>query len=79
MGLGLFIARTLLERSGARLSFANGSDALARGARRPADDPEGARPTGAVIEIAWPPGAIDVPKTVARAALGPNARFEAAG
>jgi len=79
MGLGLFIARTLLERSGARLSFANGSDALARGTRRPADDPRDARPSGAVIEIAWPPGVIDVPKTVARAALGPNARFEPAG
>jgi len=28
MGLGLFIAKTLLERSGAELSFANGSDSF---------------------------------------------------
>lgn len=38
LGLGLFIAKTLLERSGARLNFSN-RDA-------PAD--------GAVVEIAWP-------------------------
>ena len=28
LGLGLFIAKTLLERSGAELSFANGSDPM---------------------------------------------------
>jgi two-component system sensor histidine kinase RegB len=32
MGLGLFIAKTLLERSGARLSFANGGGGTAGGA-----------------------------------------------
>ena len=32
MGLGLFIAKTLLERSGARLSFANGGGDTAEGA-----------------------------------------------
>lgn len=40
MGLGLFIAKTLLERSGAGLRFANGS--------------EQARGTGAVVEVIWP-------------------------
>jgi len=40
MGLGLFIAKTLLERSGARLRFANGS--------------EEAKGTGAVVEVIWP-------------------------
>lgn len=47
MGLGLFIAKTLLERSGAELSFSNGSD--------PATGPAGpgAR-TGAIIEVTWP-------------------------
>ncbi len=41
MGLGLFIAKTLLERSGARLRFANATAA--------ADGP-----SGAVAEVSWP-------------------------
>ncbi len=40
MGLGLFIAKTLLERSGAELRFANGSGKQ--------------RGTGAVVEVIWP-------------------------
>lgn len=44
MGLGLFIAKTLLERSGATLRFANGSKD---------------RATGAVVEVIWPRSAID--------------------
>jgi len=47
MGLGLFIAKTLLERSGAELSFANGSDPglppRERGTR-----------SGAIVEVVWP-------------------------
>ncbi len=47
MGLGLFIAKTLLERTGAELSFANGADpflpASQRGERR-----------GAIVEVVWP-------------------------
>ena len=43
MGLGLFIAKTLLERSGATLRFANGSDDRKAGDR-----------TGAVVEVTWP-------------------------
>jgi two-component system sensor histidine kinase RegB len=46
MGLGLFIAKTLLERSGARLRFANGSDS--------------ARGTGAVVEVIWPRQSVEV-------------------
>ena len=47
MGLGLFIAKTLLERSGADLSFANGSDSFkADSARR--------ERIGAVVEVVWP-------------------------
>ena len=47
MGLGLFIAKTLLERSGADLAFANATDPfLARGER-----PERC---GAVVEVIWP-------------------------
>ncbi|MGO4906869.1 sensor histidine kinase RegB [Pseudorhodobacter sp. W20_MBD10_FR17] len=46
MGLGLFIAKTLLERSGAEVSFANGHDS----AKSPADRP--AR-CGAIVELIW--------------------------
>jgi two-component system sensor histidine kinase RegB len=46
MGLGLFIAKTLLERSGAELSFANGTD--------PYDAPANAEDRiGAIIEVQW--------------------------
>lgn len=41
MGLGLFIAKTLLERSGARVRFAN---------RRPRED----EPGGARAQVTWP-------------------------
>ncbi|MBQ0805414.1 MAG: ActS/PrrB/RegB family redox-sensitive histidine kinase [Sulfitobacter sp.] len=50
MGLGLFIAKTLLERSGAELSFANGSDRASRADRRR---------LGAVVEVVWPRRKID--------------------
>lgn len=43
MGLGLFIAKTLLERSGASLRFANGRDGASHPATR-----------GAVVEVIWP-------------------------
>jgi len=43
LGLGLFIAKTLLERTGARLSFAN-------------REPPG---SGAVVRITWPRAAMD--------------------
>ncbi len=43
MGLGLFIAKTLLERSGATLRFANGGDRTAETAKK-----------GAVVEVFWP-------------------------
>lgn len=50
MGLGLFIAKTLLERSGARLDFRN--------AGPPQEEETGplefARPTGAVVTVTWP-------------------------
>lgn len=48
MGLGLFIAKTLLERSGAELTFANATDPLLTDAKnRPAR-------CGAVVEMIWP-------------------------
>jgi two-component system, sensor histidine kinase RegB len=47
MGLGLFIAKTLLERSGAELSFANGNDPVV------ARNISGTR-SGAIVEVVWP-------------------------
>ena len=46
MGLGLFIAKTLLERSGAEVSFANGSDPFLTSSERPAR-------CGAIVEVIW--------------------------
>ena len=57
MGLGLFIAKTLLERSGARLEFANAS--------ADTTDTEG----GAIVRVRWTRSAIEVPM---EEALGPN-------
>ena len=47
LGLGLFIAKTLLERTGAQVELRNRS---------------GDETTGAVVEITWPRSAMDVPK-----------------
>jgi two-component system sensor histidine kinase RegB len=47
MGLGLFIAKTLLERSGAELTFANGTDPFLDERERPLR-------SGAVVEVSWP-------------------------
>lgn len=49
MGLGLFIAKTLLERSGAELSFANGNDS---------SKPDSVN-IGAIVEVVWPRSKID--------------------
>ena len=52
MGLGLFIAKTLLERSGAELSFANGTDTPDSDAQHPSR-------RGAIVEVVWPRKTID--------------------
>lgn len=54
MGLGLFIAKTLLERTGAEVSFANGADPFLTEAERP-------ERCGAIIEIRWPRDRIEAP------------------
>ncbi len=65
MGLGLFIAKTLLERSGAELSFANASDPYA-------PMTETGQPTGAIVEVIWPRAKI-VPDPASRGTpLGEN-------
>lgn len=75
MGLGLFIARTLLERTGAEVSFANGSDARRRRSADRDTPPELTLPPGAIIEMVWPASILVTPKEVARRALGRNKRF----
>lgn len=65
MGLGLFIAKTLLERSGAELSFANGTDPFLRQHEHPDR-------SGAVVEVVWPRKAIVVADTDG---LGSNRPF----
>ncbi len=68
MGLGLFIAKTLLERTGAELSFANGRDVgrFDLGGR-----------TGAIIVSVWPRAAISPASPGERPALGQNQPIEA--
>jgi len=61
MGLGLFIAKTLLERSGARLEFSNGTGRVA-----------GRRQVGAIILVEWPRDAIDPARDRAHGPLGDN-------
>ncbi len=68
MGLGLFIAKTLLERSGAELSFANGSDP-----QMPAS--QGRSRRGAIVEVVWRADAITVPDEARRTPLGQNPLF----
>ena len=52
MGLGLFIAKTLLERSGATLSFFNGLDPYKTVPMRPEQ-------SGAIVEVVWPLSKLD--------------------
>jgi len=53
MGLGLFIAKTFLERGGGRLRFANGSDSGWLRGLPPAG-------SGAVVEVVWPRALLDL-------------------
>ncbi|MGF1542928.1 MAG: ActS/PrrB/RegB family redox-sensitive histidine kinase [Parvularculaceae bacterium] len=57
LGLGFFIAKTLLERTGARVAFAN----------RPWDDGRG----GAWVAIAWPRAAIEAARPARGAGASP--------
>lgn len=65
MGLGLFIAKTLLERSGAQVTFMNGSDPFLT-----AEDTTERK--GAIVEVVWPSAAIALPEEAANAPLGEN-------
>ncbi len=68
MGLGLFIAKTLLERSGAELSFANGSGQYATGAGM-------TERSGAIVEARWARATIGAISGTDRPALGTNIPF----
>lgn len=75
MGLGLFIAKTLLERSGARVTFTNGSEPGRQARRAESGDPARARPPGAIAEVVWKRGDIEAPPDMLRGPLGENPRF----
>ena len=69
MGLGLFIAKTLLERSGAELSFANGTDPLQMKHTQP-------KQRGAVVDVTWPRNKIDAQISGGMVPLGANQPIE---
>lgn len=62
MGLGLFIAKTLLERTGAELAFANATDPFLEQDQQP-------ERSGAIVEVTWPRTQIEATAT---GALGQN-------
>jgi two-component system, sensor histidine kinase RegB len=65
MGLGLFIAKTLLERSGAELSFANGRDPYLVSGEQP-------EKCGAIVEVVWPRAKIDARSSENATPMGKN-------
>ena len=72
MGLGLFIAKTLLERTGAELSFVNGTTPYT-------GKPHPGEPLGAIVEVSWDrahtKGGIEAEERTP--ALGENVQFGA--
>ena len=66
MGLGLFIAKTLLQRSGAELSFANGVGRSNGTANK----------RGAIVEVVWPRDAIVPPTRPKGEGIGENPSFQ---
>lgn len=71
MGLGLFIAKTLLERSGASLSFANGSTQ-----NQSAGGHAKSERRGAIVEVIWPREKIDAQLGENAVPLGANRPIE---
>lgn len=69
MGLGLFIAKTLLERTGAELIFANGADPFLSESERP-------QKCGAVVEVVWPIDSLHASDVEARGRLGENSMIQ---
>ncbi|WP_170771287.1 sensor histidine kinase RegB [Ruegeria lacuscaerulensis] len=69
MGLGLFIAKTLLERTGAELDFANGSDPY----QTYSDNPDH---RGAIVRVTWPRKLLDAQTGDTPVPSGANQRIE---
>lgn len=69
MGLGLFIAKTLLERSGADITFANGTDPFLHKQEIP-------ERCGAIVEVIWPRSKIEQDVAKAHAPLGRNQQLK---
>jgi two-component system, sensor histidine kinase RegB len=65
MGLGLFIAKTLLERSCAEITFANGSDPFLHLEEIP-------QRSGAIVEVIWPRDLVEIDASLAHGPLGLN-------
>lgn len=65
MGLGLFIAKTLLERAGARVSFENATDPFLSAEDR-------TDKSGAMVVVIWPQEAIGLPADETSGPLGEN-------
>ena len=72
MGLGLFIAKTLLERTGAELSFVNGTTPYT-------GKPHPGEPLGAIVEVNWDRarGESGIEAEERTPALGENVQFGA--
>lgn len=69
MGLGLFIAKTLLERTGAELIFANGTDPFLMTEEIP-------KRRGAIVEVSWPRQRIEATYLQTHGPLGHNTPLE---
>ncbi len=69
MGLGLFIAKTLLERTGAALSFFNGLDPYKTVPIRPEQ-------SGAIVQVVWPRSKLDAQRGEFALPLGANRPIE---
>ncbi|MCP5039212.1 MAG: ActS/PrrB/RegB family redox-sensitive histidine kinase [Rhodobacteraceae bacterium] len=68
MGLGLFIAKTLLERTGAELSFSNGTDPYT-------GEPHPGQRSGAIVVAIWDRGPQGIEAEVKNPALAENVQF----
>lgn len=71
MGLGLFIAKTLLERTGAQLTFSNGPVDM----NADTVPPELAAPSGAIVFVEWDKSVIVTPSPNSRGVLGQNTQI----
>jgi len=72
MGLGLFIAKTLLERTGAELNFSNAPALDIDASDRAQTLTEDASPSGAIVEVFWPRSRLIEISDPTRSPLGRN-------